>query len=401
MFNLIVTRRSGRSPLVALPLLCMLLAPAAAPSARAQFNQRVTAIGKAEGTGLKASDEAKQDAKRNAVEQACGVFINAQTEVENFQVIKDRILADVGGYLSDMRVIREWVEGGITHCEISAVVSVAAFERDWAAFAQLREDVGNPRCVIVITEDNDVDDQNPPQVNGICQSKLENFFLSKGVMLMDKGVVEDVRQRDVDLAAVSGDTQALAARAAAFSADVLVYGNAEAKAGGPVELAGRNLYRWDIKLNVRVIQADSAQLLASNSYAPTKPWHSTTAACGDDAFAKLADEVAEKVLRDVAEAWRKRAVNYRILPVIFQDCSWSDFTDRIAPALTQVRGVKQGAEGVRLREVVSNVATVDVYWSFDPMLLAKSIATLKVEGMRFDIIEQSHNRIVVKITRTP
>lgn len=366
---------------------------------QAQSDQRpVTAVGRAAGEDLKAKDEAKADAKRNAVEQACGALINAQSDVEDFQLKKDRILSTAAGYITSYEVSREWVESGISHCEIRATVSVGKFEADWAAmFKHLKEDVENPRCIVVIIEDNDVDDHHPPKVNGICQSRMEHYFLKHDVQLMDKGVTEDVQARDVELAALNENINTLAARAAGFHADLLVYGKAEAKRGSPVEIGGRTVNRWDITLNVRAVQADSAQILMSNSYRPKSPYKSTSAACGDDAFTQLIDDVADQVLRDIADAWKKGLTSHQIFRVQFEGVSRKDFRDGIMPALTAVRGVAQGDEGVKLREAVNDVVTAEVYWQFDLNALADTIEDLEVEGMEFEVVEQSANRIRCKV----
>jgi len=76
---------------IAAELLVLILSPAT--PIFAQFPTKIVfAIGKAAGTDLTAQDKAKQDAKRNAVAEACGQFINAQTDVEDFEVIKDLLL---------------------------------------------------------------------------------------------------------------------------------------------------------------------------------------------------------------------------------------------------------------------------------------------------------------------
>lgn len=360
---------------------------------------RVTARGQADGTGSRAVDEALKDAKRNAVEQACGLFINAQSQVENFQLIRDRILGQAVGYIARWNESRRWEEGGITYVEIVAEVMTAVFEKDWAAFAHLREDMDNPRCMFVITEDNDVSDNNPPKLNGICQGAMESVFLDKGVQLVDQSVFEQVRQRDVDIAFTTGSYETLAAVAARFSAEVLVLGNAEARPGGPQQIAGKTVYRWDVSLNVRAVQADSAKLIMSETYKLDKPFMTTSSSGSDEAFRKLAREVADRVLRDIAQAWQKRATSYGIFDLRIQNCSREDFTNVIKPALVVMRGVQQGNDGVKLRELVANTVHAEVYWSFDLNALADRVAELNIPGGKMRIIEQSGNRIVAEIVR--
>ncbi len=374
----------------------------AAPAGAQSDVKSVTTTGQAAGSGVKAKDEAKQDAKRNAVKEACGELINAQSQVQDFELKRERILATAAGYLTDFKVNREWEENGISYCEIFATVSTGKFAVDWKAlFEHLKEDAGNPRCVIVILEDNDTADAKPPVVNGICQSKLENYFLQHNVHLMDKGVSEGVRDRDVALAAANDDVAALAHRASEFKSEVLVLGRAEARYAGSVELGGRSLHKWDATLNVRVVQADSSQMLDSNSYRPAKAFTATTTGSGDGALEKLVEEVAPQVLRGVAEAWKKRTTAYQVVPVAFEGVSRADFRKKILPALQHLRGVQQGDEGVKLREAVNDIVTAEIYWGFDLNLLANSIEDLNVEGLAFVVKEQSGNRVVIKVFARP
>jgi hypothetical protein len=361
-----------------------------------QMPKRVKVVGRAAGTDVRAGDEAVQAALRAAVEQACGLFLNAQSQTEGYALIKDRILSQAGGYVNEYTELRRWTEGDLTMVEIEATVSVVDFERDWAAFAHLKEDEGNPRMMIVIIEDNDVDDLKPPVLNGICQSRIEHFFLDKDVQLMDKGVSEDVRERDVSQAALDSDVAKLAAVAAEFKAEVLVFGRAEAKRGGTMVLGGQTLYRWDVTLNLRAVQADSAAILMSNTYRPETPYRTTSAAAGDDAFRTLADDVAAQMLKDVAQAWHKRGSARRILSVKFSEVS-RKHAKTICNALAAHRGVVGGNEGAKLRNLNHGVADVEVDWKFDLNLLADTIEELAVEGMAFEITEQSGNRLDVKV----
>jgi hypothetical protein len=370
-----------------------------------QSPKRVKALGQAAGTDVRAGDEAVQAAQRKAVEMACGVFINAQSQTEDFALVKDRILSQAGGYVREWEEVRRWVDGGVTNVEIEAIVLVADFERDWAAFAHLKEDEGNPRMMVVIIEDNDVDDLKPPVLHGVCQSRIEHFFLDKDVQLMDKTVSEQVRERDVSQAALDNDVTKLAAIAAEFKAEVLVFGRAEAKRGGTVALGGHTLYGWDVTLNIRAVQADSAAILMSNTYRPEKAYTTTSAAAGDDAFRTLADDVAAQVLKDIAQAWHKRGSARRILSVKFNEVSRSvKFNEvsrkqakAICAALAEHRGVVGGTEGAKLRNLNHGVADVEVDWKFDLNLLADMIEDLGVEGMSFEITEQTGNRLDVKV----
>ena len=110
----------------------------------------------------------------------------------------------------------------------------------------------------------------------------------------------------------------------------------------------------------------------------------------------LAREEAPNVLRDLGTAWNANAVNYTTCQLSFSPCSRKRFKI-IRDALAEVRGVQGGSDGIRLRELVNEVASAEVDWQFDLSMLADRIEELEVEGMTFEITEQTGNRLSVRV----
>jgi len=378
-----------------LPLAVLLLVPAflALPLAAGPDEKVVTVEGSAAGTDAQAMEKAKLDALRKAVEQACGTFINAQTKTKDYAAVYDRVLANAVGLVTEFTVLERRVEGGVSHCKVRATVSPAQFEAEWARIRHTLEAEGNPRCVVVVVEDNDVDDQADPRADGVVQSVLERFFLDKGVQLMDQGAGAKTQARDVELAALNNDVKKLAAMAAGFKADVVIAGRAEARQAGTTELAGRTLYKWQATLTVRAYHADSAQLLMSNTYTATKPSVNRNAG-GDDVLKLCAEENAGKVLQDLGKAWSQRQNVRRICRVTLEHCTREDYK-AFEAALRPIQGV----QAVRMRELVNEVCTVEVDWDYDLPRLVDEIERLKVPGTRYRATEQSHDRVTLRLER--
>ncbi|MEK6677179.1 MAG: hypothetical protein AABZ47_16190 [Planctomycetota bacterium] len=363
----------------------------------------ITATGVAVGTSLSAKEQAQMDAKRNAVKQACGELINAQTKAEDFELKRDRILATAQGYVTQFKVIKESADAEKSYCEISATVSVGKFAVDWAAmFAHIREDVGNVRCMVVIVEDNNTDDHVPPVVNGVVQSKIERYFLDHDMNLVDKSTADEARLRDIEQAALNENIALLASKAGGLQAEIVVFGQARAKPAGSATVGGKTVYKWEASLQVKIVKTDSAKILHSDSYRLEKPETTMNAnASGDTALEKLAISKVDPILKQLANAWKKGLTSYEIVTVEWQGCTRADFRGKIAPALLQVRGVQQGDEGVKIREVNNDVVLSEIYWAFSIDQLADAIAALSVEGFKFEVANQSANRIQVKVTSKP
>ncbi len=386
------TIRSSAAALMALALL--LPRPAAAqPAGGGGEVKTITVEGSAAGTDANAREQARQDALRKAVEQACGTFISSQTKVKNFEALYDKAMSLAAGYVESYDNVTYRNEGDLTLCKLTARVSTASFEKEWARLLHTIEEEDNPRCVVVVIEDNNVDDTAGPRPDGVSQSVLENFFIEKGVQLMDKTATEDVRRRDIELAAINDDINKLAAMAAAFKADVVIRGLGEARQAGSVQMGGQTLFRWSGTLTIRAYQTDSAQMLMSSTYQATKTTTSQNAG-GDEVLRACAEQNAGKILRDIGEAWRKRQNVRRTIQVTLQDCDRAGFKAFQAEMQKQ-----QGVQSVRLKEMVNNVCQIEIDWAYDLERLASRIEELKADGATYVITEQTHDRITAKLVK--
>ena len=353
----------------------------------------ITIEGRAAGTNANAMEQAQQDALRKAVEQACGTFISSQTKVKNYAAVYDKAMSFAAGYVNEFEVLERRTEDGISYCKVRAKVSTASFEKEWARLRHTIEAEGNPRCVVVVVEDNDVDDLIGPKTNGVAQGIIENFFLEKGVQLMDKGASESSRGRDIALAALNDDIKKLAAVAASFKADVVIKGNAEARQAGTTQLGGKTVYKWKATLNIRAYHADSAQMLMSNTYPATRSTVNQTAG-GDEVIRKCAEDNAGKILRDIGESWRRRQNIRRVCQVTLENCSRRDYK-AFEAGLRRV----DGAQGIKLKELVNNICQVEVDWSYDLERLIRRIEALEVPGTTYEVTEQTHDRVTLKLVK--
>lgn len=366
----------------------------AALGAEATSSQRVTVVGKATGTGLKSEEEATLNAQRKAVEQVCGSFINSMSKTKDYQTVYDKILAQATGFARVVKVLETEQADGMTYVKAEIEVFPATFRRKWAEFAHIKEAEDNPRCVLLTLEDDNTLDEKPPQPNGVAQSQLEGFFLDKDIQLMDKGITEDVRQRDLALAAVNDDVNKIAAAGAAFKAEVVLLGRAEATPAGTTEIGGIRLYKWRATLTIRAIQTDSAKILSSRQYTIMK---NTTGSTGGGALAlrEVVEKNQAKIALELGKAWRKRASVRRIIRLTLRPLSFPE-----ALALTEELKKLDGTAQARLREVVQSSADIEVDWKNKIDDLAVRLMELSLaNGGKIEITERTANRLFGKVVK--
>ncbi len=353
----------------------------------------VTVTGVAAGTDAKAEDEAVAQALRQAVEQACGVFLTSRSESINYQAVYDQVFADTVGFVREHEVIRTWTADGQTHAKVRVHVSTQQFEEDWATIAHTVDQENNPRVIIAILETTKTRD--PGQTTqvaeaGTVQGIIEDFFLEQGITLMDRETAAAVTKRDVLLAALANDEDAIASLGARFNADVVVIGRASAKFSKEIEVADITMYQFTATMTVRVIQSDSGLVLVSKTLGPETINTLQRAGGADEVLVELAEESAPKLLAAVVEAWRERVNVSRTISLTISGMDYTAWKTFKAE-MEELRGV----QAVRLREITQSIAHIDVEYDHDNEILADNL--LELTNTSLEVSEISSNRIKLEV----
>lgn len=391
-----MTRKNGVCIVV---VLCSVLWCARAwgqPKVKPTVDKWVTAEGIAAGAGEKAKDQAVAVALRKAVEQACGVFLTSQSKTLDYQAVYDKVLANTVGYVREHKVLRTWTADGNTHAKVRVRVSTQKFEKNWAVIAHIVHQENNPRVIVAIAEaihHGTGGATYEVKEDGTVQTTIEDFFITRGISLMDRATATKVTKRDLLLAAIKDDTTEVAALGARFKAEVVVTGRASAKFGKSIKIEDQTLYQFTAKMSVRVVQTDSARVLVAKTFGPTTISTLQRGGGEDKALAKLADEAAPKILAAVVEAWRKRANISRTVTLSISGMdykTWKVFRDEVK----ELRGV----QAPRLRDITETVTNVDIEYSFSNENLADTLTELK--KIKLKVLEITSNRIKLKVVTT-
>ncbi len=381
-------------PVVAVVILLTLTMASPLPAAAAvPVDTWVTATGRAAGADDKARDEAVAQALRTAVEEACGVFLTTQSKTDDYKAVYDKVIANAVGYVREHKVDKVTVAQGVTTAKVRARVSTRKFEVDWASIAHTIHQENNPRVVVAIVEAVHQAAAGPTyevKEGGKVETTVESFFLAKGISLMDKNTAAKTQKRDILLAAVKDDVDSVASLGARFKADVVILGKAVAKFGKELKIADQTMYQYTASLNVRVVQTDSARVLAVQSYGPFTVNTMQKGGGEDKALAKLADDCAPKLLAAVIEAWRKRANVSRTIELSITGMDfggWKTFKAEVS----KLRGV----QAIRLREITQSVASIDIEYRYGNETLADRLTELK--EVKLKVTEITSNRLRLKV----
>ena len=321
------------------------------------------------------------------------MFLKARTSVENYQAVYDKVFADAVGYVKEHKVLKTEVANGMTTVTVRACVSTQKFESNWASIAHTVEQENNPRVIIAIAEEIFGTTTAPSikvESSGTVQNKIEDFFLQKGLMLMDRETSVDIAKRDIILAALKDDTNEIAALGARFKADVVVSGRATAKYGKTINVSGQDMYQFTATLNVRVVQTDSARILAVKTFGPITTTSLQLSGGEEKALAKLAEDSAPKLLAAVVQAWAKRASVSRTVQLSISGMEyplWKVFKAEVEKL--------DGMQALRLRDITTGTANIDVEYRYTNENLADRLSSLKT--IKLEVTEITPNRIKIKV----
>jgi len=334
-----------------------------------------------------ARDKAISDSLRKAIEQAVGTFVQAESVVENYQLISDKILSETKGYINNYQVLQEGEDQGIYRVKIQAVVKLGALENDLAAIGLLQRKMKMPRMMIILKETNmGVESDN-------VENALIKAFTEKGFNFVDQEQVKKVRERDSAKLAISGDAAAAASIGLELGAEVVIAGSAVSSNAGEIT-PGSGMLSCQADINAKIIKTDSASILGAESAHSAAP-HITATSGGAEALRKAAVSISDKLIKKVADSWSQALASGKTITLVVSKVEFDTLEALQAILKEEVRGVGDVFE----RSFINDVAKIDVEYKGDGKELAKDLSKRKVEGMKIKVKGYTTNTLDLELVK--
>jgi len=346
-----------------------------------------------------ARDRALDDAKRKAVEYVLGTVIDAETRVENYQVMEDRILSWTRGYVRTYRILHEGKSGDdIYEVKVLATVDQASMTRDVEAVQDLIQSMGNPRVMFIIDEQNigaTQDRYHYFQVDvTVSETTLMNKFLEKSFQVVDPAVVRQNRERDAVVAAINGDPKAAAAIGATLEAEVVVTGKAMARVATGINLGG--MKSCQASLTARVIDADVGTVIASASKTAAYP-HIDELVGGSKAIEKAANQLGDELIAKILDKWQSRVYSANTVKLLVTGInSYNEAANFRGVLGFAARGIKS----VNQRNLAASTAEYDVQIQGNADQLARELDGRELKGYALSVQGVTANKITIRLARS-
>jgi hypothetical protein len=345
-----------------------------------------------------ARDQAIEDAQKRAVEQAIGILIDSQTQVENYQLISDRILSQTKGYITRYSIAKESVDSGLLRVLINAEVSLGKLTDDLSGIGILLGQMHKPRTMIMIAEQNIGHEwyawwwghQGQQMDMGVVENTVIDVFTQKGFEFIDHDAAE--RNIKVSSAYKIQDLTVEQARTLGNQADaeVVIVGKAVSKLYGDI---GGGMKSAQADLSMRAIRTDTGQVLASATTHGAAV-HITPETAGTDALKKAATTASEQMAEKILAVYAKEAGGTKSVNITISGLNKTQFVKFKDVLRNQVRGIKDLHE----RSFANNTAKISVdakgsSQSISDELLLKDFGTFAVE-----IVGSTANSLELKVT---
>jgi len=370
----------------------------------AQESKTVTAEGVAvvQGNNMDiARDAAIQDAQTRAVEQAIGTLIDSQTQVENYQVISDKILSQIKGYIKKYNIVRENKEDNLLRVTITAEVSLGQLSDDLSAIGMLLGQMHKPRTMILVAEQNIGQEWHawwwwsPGNVHAsqsdmnIIDNTLMDKFNEKGFEMIDQQAAsQEIKVTQAynvqDLSAQQAKTLGSMAHA-----EVVITGKGLAKLYGNV---GGGLKSVQADLSLRAVRTDTGQVLATAT-THAAAVHISEITAGNDALKKAASEAADQLTTKILAQYSKEAGGTRSINITVNGLNKTQFVKFKDVLRNQVRGIK----AVNERSFQNGVAKMSVDSKSSAQIVSDELSLKDFGTFAVEVVSSTANQLELKV----
>lgn len=259
-----------------------------------------------QGEGI-SQDAARNDALRKALEEGGKQEIYSNSQVENFELIRDTIYSRAEGIVTDYKVLQEGPAiGGTYICKIEAKVNKSAIATSWGEVQNVLDQLGRPGVAVCITEKIDGVIDN----SSILESKIEEKLIKSGFDVYNRAHLLEKADRESADAASEDDIAKLMAIAKDFGTQIFITGAANANQAGITEAAGTKLAMYNGDCMVKMYYTDTGKLIASESLpnwrGGARGEYSFSPQAGKMALSNAGAEIVEKVYETCMRQWATR-----------------------------------------------------------------------------------------------
>jgi hypothetical protein len=364
--------------------------------------QTFTVIGTApvQGKNVSAAREtAIADGLITAVALVTGELLKTEALVENFSQLNQLLFNQTKEYIEGYKVLAEAAAGESYRVIVQVSVSADKISRLLSDSDILRTQKTLPSVLVLIAEQK-AEDPHPRYWWGQKESKFvalsEETMLAEltkaGFKIIDRRSRPDLPVANPDLFDQPDLTEGeAAALGAGFQADLVILGTAMASTS--TNMMGSEARSFTGTLAARVIRADSGQKILELTRTAVVA-HEDEELGSQEVLAEVGALAGQPLAAELAVLWQKEAGRASVVEMVIQGTSQLASYVRFRNALNGVSGV----EGIRVKELKHNEATLLVDYRGSAKDLASELKLQRFESFGITIFEVTQNILRIELT---
>jgi hypothetical protein len=351
------------------------------------------------GDEVKAREDAIASALRNAVEQVVGTMIESDVLVQNYQTMEDNIYTRTTGYVQKYDIVSSNKQSDNTfEVTIRAVVKMSDLRNDLEAMGVLIARKGKPRTMVLIDEKNITEHYVHYFMDlNTTETTIMNELMNYGFPFVDAKQSQVTIAKDAVNAALNGDDNAAASIASRLGAEIILTGNAVSKvaSGGPAVVRNAGFKSCQANLNLRVIRADDARIIAVAS-AHDRAAHIDEVTGGTIALQNAAKKAATELKDKIMNVWQQDV--YSGTQVQLQVTNIASFS-QLNTFKNSLKYYVRGIQAINQRSFGSGAALFDIDIKGTAEQLASELEAKEIEGLKLRVVGLTANKVSVEIAQ--
>ena len=250
----------------------------------------------AEGEGNN-HDAALKAAMRAAIEKAVGVYVQSETEVQNWQLKKDQIISHTEAFITDYEILDKFRTGTIWTIRIMATVSNKKLLDELQELQILQKQLNNPKILVYYDKSGEKYEERYTQQ---AINSINEYLVTYRYEVVDLGHIEELLREDNALSRYIEGKDLVFELARRMKADVYI---TVAVVLENTRYSGGRQYS-KAKATIKAFDASTAKLLATRTdYGPEQSF--SRESTGYDAGIDMAvKEAIPYVIEQIQGFWK-------------------------------------------------------------------------------------------------
>jgi hypothetical protein len=262
-----------------------------------------------------AEKQAIEDGLRRALEKEIGAEITSKTVVENYQLVSDKIISKVKGYVKSYKIIKKEIKDGVITITLRVSIAKQNLKNDLQMLKTTLERMNNPRVAVMVAEQS----VSAPGFNywwkkgslgsvdiSSAENTINNDLLNKNFRVVDKSVLTSKIALKPAFQVATPSVSQVISMMKNVPADIVIMGKAYAKNRGSI--AGSSMYSVLANVSLKALNIKTGQLLGS-AMGNAAQVHIDPTTAGAKAIEKATKQALSKLLKTVVRSWTRNLNN--------------------------------------------------------------------------------------------